>query len=158
MMHIPAHVHVSAIRANARNAHTLLRVCICAAPDADLGHVAGNAEVTHGSWPHARTSARPVGIAHAFRLAIREATNEFVIRDSAKESNSDKHLAAPSNHSLTAVGSCSAPKETPRMTRSQHRTGIWLAEFERDQLRHELRRLAHVGSIQTTQITPELPR
>jgi hypothetical protein len=34
----------------------------------------------------------------------------------------------------------------------QHRTGIWLAEFERDQLRHELRRL----SVQTMQITPEI--
>lgn len=40
MMHKLAHVHVSAIRANAHNAHTLLRVCICAAPSADLVHVA----------------------------------------------------------------------------------------------------------------------
>jgi hypothetical protein len=57
--------------------------------------------------PHAQTSARRVGLTHAFRLAIRNLTNEFVIRDSAKASNRDKHLAAPSNHSLTAVGFCS---------------------------------------------------
>jgi hypothetical protein len=31
-------------------------------------------------------------------------TNEFVIRDSAKASSSDRHLAAPSNEFLTAAG------------------------------------------------------
>ncbi len=34
-------------------------------------------------------------------------TNEFVIRDSTNFSNDDKHLASPSNDSLTPVGSCS---------------------------------------------------
>ena len=36
-------------------------------------------------------------------------TNGFVIRDSANASNRDKHLAEPSNDSLTAVCSCSVP-------------------------------------------------
>ena len=38
----------------------------------------------------------------------------------------------------------------------QHRTGIWWAEFEREQLRFELRRLAHIESTQNMQITPEI--
>ena len=52
-----------------------------------------------------RRLARPVGTAHASRLAIPSPTNEFLIRDSVKVSSSDKQLAAPSNHSLTAFGS-----------------------------------------------------
>lgn len=52
-----------------------------------------------------RRLARPVGTAHASRLAIPSPTNEFLIRDSVKVSSSDKHLATPSNHSLTAFGS-----------------------------------------------------
>jgi hypothetical protein len=38
------------------------------------------------------------------------------------------------------------------------KTAQWLAEFEREQLRFELRRLAHVESTQTKKITPEIPR
>jgi hypothetical protein len=63
--------------------------------------------------PHEREPARRVGLAHAFRLAIRSLTNEFVIRDSANASNRDKHLAAPSNDSLTAVGYCSVLRGAP---------------------------------------------
>lgn len=35
-------------------------------------------------------------------------TNGFMIRDSARLSNSDEHLVAPSNGNLTAAGCCSA--------------------------------------------------
>jgi hypothetical protein len=106
MMHKLAHVHISAIRANAHNAHIPLRyVHLCSTqcrpcafdPERD------------DSPAHEQTPARRVGIAHAFRVAIRETTNEFVIRNSAKESNSDGHLRAPSNDSLTAAGSYSVP-------------------------------------------------
>ena len=38
MMHICAHVHVSAIRAFARNAHTYLRYVHMCSTSADLGH------------------------------------------------------------------------------------------------------------------------
>jgi hypothetical protein len=40
MMHIPAHVHVSAIRANARNAHTYLRYVHMCSTSAEIRHVA----------------------------------------------------------------------------------------------------------------------
>lgn len=80
---------------------------ICAEGFPALGHLETLDGRTEETPAHAQTLARPVGIAHAFRLAIRSLTNGFVIRDSAKASNRDKHLAAPSNHSLTAVGACS---------------------------------------------------
>lgn len=38
MMHISAHVHVSAIRANARNAHTYLRYVHMCSTSAEHGH------------------------------------------------------------------------------------------------------------------------
>jgi hypothetical protein len=41
-------------------------------------------------------------------------TNEFMIRDSFILSNRDKHLAEPSNGSLTPVGFCSVPAAAVR--------------------------------------------
>lgn len=109
MMHKLAHVHVSAIRANAHNAHTYLRyvhMCSTGCRPCAADQRAGLRK-RPSPYAHARTSARRVGNAQTDRVAILSQTNEFLIRDSAKESNSDRHLATPSNHSLTAVGSCS---------------------------------------------------
>ncbi len=67
-------------------------------------------EAKAGSGPHAPSPRSPVGIARA-PGADRATTNRFVIRDSARLSNSDRHLAAPSNDSLMAGGFCSVSSE-----------------------------------------------
>jgi hypothetical protein len=124
MMHKPAHVHVSAIRANAHNAHIPLRYVHLCSTSSDLVHLTPGEKTARGKNEktddaHARTHARLVGLTIHARdslsaasrirdaLAFRGATNEFVIRGSSNACNRDKHLAAPSNDSLTAVGSCS---------------------------------------------------
>lgn len=89
----------------------LVRSVRCVYEDTRTGPIPRTNERTEqreaNQRPHARTSARLVGLANASRLAVLILTNEFLIRDSAKESSGDRHLAVPSNGSLTAIGSCS---------------------------------------------------
>lgn len=70
--------------------------------------------------PRVKFGEAPPASALGFRVGPQRCrharvTNEFVIRDSAKISNIDKHLAAPSNEFLMAAGASINPRTTPEI-------------------------------------------